>query len=216
MSTNNSINLTQEERQMIEAMRLANQAESIGGNVNTQAIGNLLQQIEAGILVGLDSSIPSIKAKAAEYYSYIKSNGGNIHQLYSEGKITHEQINSVLADIDLAATVSPNEFNSVIGGLEAAVEQVKANKTDEELQEEINQELTELRNTGNEITTEEEVVVNDTTGSRFIRNSDGTLTPYIDQGSDEYIEATKASSDEQFMQSGGEVQESIFSGLVDK
>ena len=213
-----SMNLTQEEKQMVEAMRLANQAESkaAGGSVNRQAMGNLLSQIEAGISIGMDSNVPSIKEKASEYYTYIKAQGGDIHQLYSEGKITKAQINSVLADIDLAATVSPDEFSSVIGGIEVAVNQVKSGKSDEELQEEVNQELSELRNRGNEVSTEEEVLVNETTGSKFIKHSDGSLSPYIDQGSEEFIEATKASADEQFMQSGGMVQESIFSGLVDK
>ena len=189
--------LTQQEKNMIAMMRQSSKKEQ-GGNTNKEAMGNLYSMIEAAISVGADSSIPKVRQRSMELSNKDLTT------------LNRAEINGILAEIDTASKVDTT-FDSIMPSLITAVDMVKAEKTDEQIKEDMKEEFDEQRNSVNE--DEEVILVNEATGSRFIKHSDGSISPYISP--DEEYEENSATLDEQFIASGGEQAPSMFEGLRD-
>ena len=207
-----------------EAQVLANNAamEAYESNVpksefdgSRNNVNNLLSTIEGAITrvaTAENGTFPSEYVEVARTYQQQLHEAGGIQNL----NLSRDEINGLLDEVTIVRDSNPEALMAEYEAIEIAAAPLQDGKSDEEVFEEAKEAYKLSRSSEKAFDPIDNIVVNETTGTQFVKNPDGSLTPYIDVGSDEYIAEVSASSDEQFMYSGGAHQNSIFDGLVDK
>lgn len=178
---------------------------------------NLLSTIEgviSKVMYSPEGTFPEdVVARASAYQKAIAEGGG-----ISEMGLSREQINGVLGDI---SALQQSEYGYIIQEEYSLIEEAAMplqNEFSDELMAEYNDKLDkDSRSSEKEYNEQDNIVINESTGTAFVRQPDGSLTPYQSPGSEEGYAVAQANSDESFVSNGGEAdsQAGMFQGLQD-
>lgn len=188
-------------------------SEFYGMENNITNLKSALANIISNISNAPSGMFPSEAVQRANEYKVIHKAGG-----LENVQMSRADINHLLTEAQSAVEHAPDYLGNDWSIVESVAAPIQANESDEDTQARAAEAAEASRSTDKIYSEDDNIVVSQTTGSKFIRQEDGTLTPYLDRGSDEYLESVAADSDEQFMASGGEGsnEDSMFAGLEDR
>ncbi len=147
---------------------------------------------------------------AKEYQGKINEVGG-IQNL----NLSRVEVNSLMSEADAVYSHNPELLQAEHDTMAQAAQPLVDGLNDEQVAEIEAVADAEARNSEKPYSEEDNVIISETTGSKFVRQEDGSLTPYVDKGSDEYMAEVAAEADAAFMASAGAQEGGMFSGLKD-
>lgn len=200
------MNLTQQEKEIIESMRMGSRSQDTQGRDEYRQVkGNLNSSLHILLSNASRSNNPIVKDRANSLLRELNSQGGlhniNLSDSQYQGLIkeAHEAANlddSLVSDYSLVAETATTYNQGV---------------TDKEYGKELKQSIKEGQS--DLYREDSKIIINEMTGTKFIKEADGSISTYVE--TEETYEEASTSSDNKFLQSGGE-QQSFLDGLVDK
>ena len=190
------MNLTREEQQMVESMRVANKSKAVGNRSNNHGVQmNLLSSLETLITqVATSQSLPSeYVSTAREMQSKIQEAGG-LHNL----GLNKVQVNQLLQMGEEVVTYADDaSLNNTWTTVAQTAQDYREGKTDIDLAQETKRELTDDRSSNRPTTWD--TVINPITGNKAqVNSSTGEIRNYQDSEAD--VEDAMAESDAGFLE----------------
>jgi len=188
-----------------------NEWEGQSNNLNNLKSG--LANLISNVYTAPEGTFTEQQVSIAKGYMEQMHEAGGIQNM----NLTRADVNLLLTQGQEAVEHNPEYLGEDWNTLESAAAPIQNQESDEATYERVQAEGVADRNIQKPWTEEDNIVVNESSGTRFVRLENGTLEKYVDPGSDEYMESNIANSDEAFIANGGESTESgIFAGLTDK